>query len=1254
MVVNSGNTIYDSRNNCNAIIETASNTLIAGCKNTVIPNSVTSIGSSAFQGCSGLTSVTIPNSVSSIGDYAFNGCTGLASAYNSHIFAYLNPRYEGAYTIPTGIEAIVGAAFYGCTGLTSITIPESVTSIGRSAFQSCTGLTSIEIPNSVTEIRVEAFYGCSGLTSVTIPNSVTSIDSYAFYGCTGLTSVTIPESVTSIGNGAFENCSGLTSVTIPNSVTEIGGYTFYNCSGLTSVTIPNSVTEIGFVAFYGCSSLTSVTIPNSVTSIGSSAFRYCTGLTYVSIPNHVTSIGSSAFANCTGLTSIDIKNNVIGEGMFQGCTGLNSIFIPNNVTSIGDSSFKDCTGLTSVAIGNGVTSIGSSAFEGCTGLTKADFASIESLFSITFGNSTANPLYYAHHLYINGKEITNLIIPENVTSIDDRLKECISFSSITIPENVTSIGEGAFDGCTGLAIITINSNAIASNSSPDIFGTQVKTYVFGNEVESIGTNFARNNTNLRSVTIGTGVLSIGDKAFSTPTKVIWLTNTPPSGYNNASGKVNYVANDLYTSLSNKKVYPYLSSLFEVGGIKYVPVSPSERTCDIIDCNYDNSAEHVNIGKAVSYRGVEMKVKEMNPYSCYDNTSIKNVRLGFEGNIGEYAFYSCTGLQTVNISNQGNIYNSAFENSNIKQTLTINAVGDIAPSAFAGISGFFTATVNNTGTVGASAFKGSSGLTSLEVASNVTDLGSEAFSGCSELTNATLQNKGKVDNNSFKGCSKLNVATLGNGITSIGEYAFDGCSSLPTINIPNSVTSIGASAFQKCSQLASVVMGTGVESSGSSAFNGCSALTNVQIGKNVGTIDTYAFNGCSALPSIRIPMSVNSIGDYSFQGCTALAEVIMEEVVGEKRSESIVNWHNYVATGGTSGVNAAEDYPKLLDGATNTKWCVTNVNGPIYVEFDATCLIIPVGYILTTGNDTKSAPGRNPKSWVIKGKNNPGDGWTTLTTVENGEMPTGNYESKTYMFSSDIAYRYYRYEVQSVVRGREFQLSELCFLVKESNSSLSLGSNGGSPLFADCPLDTVYIGQNITYPTSSNKGYSPFYRNTSLRSIHITNKETEISANEFYGCENLKNVRLGDGITTIGDWAFSGCSSIEYFLFGKSTKEIGKETFSDCTAMTKLISRAANPPTCGDQALDDINKWNCTLEVPFGSLTAYQAAPQWKEFFFMEEGTTGVNDVNVNDDAEHNRRKKAIYDLNGRCQPKIQKGLNIIKYADGSVKRISGK
>jgi len=166
--------------------------------------------------------------------------------------------------------------------------------------------------------------------------------------------------------------------------------------------------------------------------------------------------------------------------------------------------------------------------------------------------------------------------------------------------------------------------------------------------------------------------------------------------------------------------------------------------------------------------------------------------------------------------------------------------------------------------------------------------------------------------------------------------------------------------------------------------------------------------------------------------------------------------------------------------------------------------------------------------------------------------------------------------------------------------LSLGSNGSSPLFADCPLDSLYIGRNISYSTSSSKGYSPFYRNITLRSVKITDRETEISPNEFYGCSNLKNVRIGDGVTTIGDWAFSGCSNLDYFSFGSSVESIGKEAFSDCTAMTRLISRAAVPPTCGSQALDDINKWNCTLSVPKGNTAAYQQADQWKEFFFIDE------------------------------------------------------
>ena len=166
VVVLSGNPVYDSRNGCNAIIETASNTLIFGCKATVIPNSVTSIGCNAFLDCSSLTNITIPNSVTSIGEWAFRSCTSLTSI-----------------TIPNSVTTIGRGAFDGCASLTNVTIPNSVTSIGEYAFNRCTSLTSITIPNSVNTIGGSAFSFCSSLTSVTIPNSVTSIGDYAFSEC---------------------------------------------------------------------------------------------------------------------------------------------------------------------------------------------------------------------------------------------------------------------------------------------------------------------------------------------------------------------------------------------------------------------------------------------------------------------------------------------------------------------------------------------------------------------------------------------------------------------------------------------------------------------------------------------------------------------------------------------------------------------------------------------------------------------------------------------------------------------------------------------------------------------------------------------------------------------------------------------------------------------------------------------------------------------------------------------------------------
>ena len=305
----------------------------------------------------------------------------------------------------TGLTSLGYSAFEGCSNLTSVTFGNGLKSIGSWAFYRCSGLPSVTIPNSVTSVGEGAFSYCSGMTSATIGNNVTSIGNSAFSYCSDLTSVTIGSSVASIGNSAFVGCSSLTSVNIPNSVTSIAAGTFWGCTSLKSITIPNSVESIGSDAFTGCESLASVTLNannivsrtytassnlktifgnqvteyilgDDVTSIGDYAFHGCSDLTSVSIPNSVTNIGEGAFGECTGLVSVTLNSNAIASKTYTSGSNLNTVFgsqvieyiIGNEVTSIGNYAFYSSTGLTSLTIGNGVTSIGDRAFYGCTGL----------------------------------------------------------------------------------------------------------------------------------------------------------------------------------------------------------------------------------------------------------------------------------------------------------------------------------------------------------------------------------------------------------------------------------------------------------------------------------------------------------------------------------------------------------------------------------------------------------------------------------------------------------------------------------------------------------------------------------------------------------------------------------------------------------------------------------------------------------------------------------------------------------------------
>ena len=554
---------------------------------------VTAIGEYAFEDMSGITSITIPDSVTSIGDSAFWGCSGLADEDGFVIVRDVLYSYHGEddeVTIPDSVTSISPNAF-NCWDLTGVTIPATVTSIGSWAFEACYGLAFVTFFGNAPILGDGVFYGVpetcvvtvqpgttgwgveipgtwQGMTiqyapddsedftiedgvlvsyngaggDVIIPDGVTSIGNSAFEYCGGLTSVTIPGSVTSIGKYAFSQCDDLIDATILGGVTSIGEWAFLLCTNMTSVTIPDSVTSIGDGAFYGCPGLADadgfvvirnvlyyycggggeITIPDGVTCIGAGAFYGCTGLTSVTIPNSVTNIGDQAFSGCTGLTNIIIPDSVtcIGKESFHDCTGLTSVTIPTSVTNIGYSAFSGCTDLTSMTIPNSVTSIGDFAFSGCTGLTSVTI--------LNSGTSIGEGAFYGctgladedgfvivrNVIYYYCGEDDEITIPAGVTRIGYvAFYECSGLTSVTIPDSVTSIGDEAFLGCEDLTNVMIGSGVTSIGSASFAECGGLAHVTIPDNVTSIGEYAFAYCTSLTDVTIPDSVVSIGGWAF---------------------------------------------------------------------------------------------------------------------------------------------------------------------------------------------------------------------------------------------------------------------------------------------------------------------------------------------------------------------------------------------------------------------------------------------------------------------------------------------------------------------------------------------------------------------------------------------------------------------------------------------------------------------------------------------------------------------------------------------------------------------
>ena len=551
----------------------------------------------------------------------------------------------------------------------------------------------------------------------------------------------------------------------------------------------------------------------------------------------------------------------IGTKAFCSSYFLKSVTIPNSVTFIGGEAFNFCRELSSVTIGKGVSTIAQNAFINCNSLASVHITDLEAWCKITF-NYNSNPLLFAHHLYLNGKEIKELTIPNNVHSIGKyTFSGCSGLTSVTIGNDVKSIGEYAFSGCSGLTSVTI-----------------------GNGVKSIGKYVFKKCNSLISLTIEEGVEILSEGAFQNCTSLPSLT---------LPNSVTSIDAYAFGGCSGLKSLTIPNSVKEIGSYAF------QNCTGITSLTIGKSVESI---KKSSFANCPIKsITFLCPKvsEWFDNrNSIEEVIFG-DGveSIGGFAFYGCSGLTSVNFSESVKLISQeAFAECFALTSLTIgDGVKTIGKEAFRGCIKLKTLTFGKkVSTIERAAFSCCYSLTSLTIPNSVTTIVEWAFTGCDSLMSVTIGDNVKaIGANAFFDCKKLSSVTIGKSVETIGKNAFGCCplksltllctkvknwfkdySTINEILFADGVKTIENKAFwnNNLKNLKKVTIGNTVETIGEWAFMHCSSLTTVTIGNNVKTIGSRAFEDCSCLESITLGKKVSIIYEDAFKRCRKLLSV----------------------------------------------------------------------------------------------------------------------------------------------------------------------------------------------------------------------------------------------------------------------------------------------------------------------------------------------------------------------------------------------